>query len=1383
MIRNLISLSFLFLMFFTGRAMADWSLDPAQNNPVVTMPMHQQNHQSTGDGAGGVFVVWQDNRNEALTGADIYIQHIGRNGTRSWAEGGIPLCTEAGNQVFPFLTSDGAGGVIVFWIDNRAGNADIYAQRLTVNGEPMWNFNGKPIASGAGDQTYLYSHYKLEGFVLSAPGNGAYIAYNNNADGDRDVYAQRIDGNGLKLWGPEGIKVTDLPNDDQAQRIEHDGSGGLLLVWENYNTGNGESQIYAQRLSASGARLWTPAEGVLAVPDPYRHNSLVPSRIGDPEIAADGSGGVFIAFNTYPGMSVGELYVQRIDAAGNPLWGESGKVLSNENQTEMGYIVVPDGTGNFYIVWADQRAMWWETPGPIIHYESNYDIYAQKIDLDGNRLWTPSGVLVNSQDSVQYVPDAILGPDGNLIIAWRDDRHADTPNGSDIYIQKLDPDGNLLWNAEGMPLSIAGGNQVNPQLLLSADQAAIGVWGDYRNGDWDIYASCFSLNDGMLINPNTLNWHDYFLEASVVSNNNNCSGEARHDNGHALAGIFNGIQLWEEFFSDLAEGSISDTGPTPWSLSGIPVGHAEVRAGGVMRFEVQQSETEIAWISGPIDISSSEHVRAMLDLYSETTSGDIFDPDDYLRVYYRIDGGSEQPAPNGFFTGALDAQAYSPGSSLNRSTVLIDNLEGSSLQLIVRFFNDEATEKYGLESLRVLGKGTEAAGFTLQWFHESIAGEAVFTGPEQTILYEGSWLVRAVHNSGDISMPAAIRIDRQQEAPSLFTELLSPFTNCATPDGALRASAIASNQEPASTLDFAWYSGNDTLEAYKLGNDAEISGLTAGTYTVQVKSPVSGCTATATIEVEGPEIPVVQVAVDRHYNSCNSAEPGGRLSASVSGVTEGYTFYWFIGAAADTASASFRGPVYSGIVAGTYAVVAVGAVNRCASLPETAEIDDTSDSPELMISVLSHQVSCDPQSPLGSLRAEADGRTEGFLFYWFFGDPANIDLAEADYHGSLIDQLPAGAYTAVALSESSGCMSAPVAKTLIENPLPPVLTLVRPEEIPGNPEGQFSAHVGGLAEPDFVFEWFKGASANPENLIGSASTISGLDRGIYTLKVIDMNSRCVSTIDFISTLEPPLPPLVISGLALSPWSIQLQWQIASNDTEGFLLERRMDQDTEYSLVADLGADIAEFTDLGLEPDTHYTYRLSAYNRNGITRNTESIRIKTLKIPPSGTMLSLEAGLLPPESIALEWDYSGSDEEGFIIERHDQDNTDFTEIGRTAEQHYTDSRVKGGNEYTYRVSAYNDGGTSVHSVPVTVVTDLGLSGLEIFPNPTADFLEIRNRSLLPYDVKLYTTEGKLLSQTKDVRGDLRMDLRSLSRQTIVVQVGVENRVLYTKVVKE
>ncbi|MBD3180252.1 MAG: hypothetical protein GF417_12140, partial [Candidatus Latescibacteria bacterium] len=66
-----------------------------------------------------------------------------------WATDGVPvapiLYQPAPSE--PLITTDGAGGAIIAWLDNRDGNNHIYAQRINADGSihAGWTPDGEPI--------------------------------------------------------------------------------------------------------------------------------------------------------------------------------------------------------------------------------------------------------------------------------------------------------------------------------------------------------------------------------------------------------------------------------------------------------------------------------------------------------------------------------------------------------------------------------------------------------------------------------------------------------------------------------------------------------------------------------------------------------------------------------------------------------------------------------------------------------------------------------------------------------------------------------------------------------------------------------------------------------------------------------------------------------------------------------------------------------------------------------------------------------------------------------------------------------------------------------------------------------------------------------------
>ena len=67
------------------------------------------------------------------------------SGTRLWGTGGVPLCTASGSRNDLGLIASGTLAVIAGWTDYRAGNGDVYANRLTASGGVL---DASPLAPG-----------------------------------------------------------------------------------------------------------------------------------------------------------------------------------------------------------------------------------------------------------------------------------------------------------------------------------------------------------------------------------------------------------------------------------------------------------------------------------------------------------------------------------------------------------------------------------------------------------------------------------------------------------------------------------------------------------------------------------------------------------------------------------------------------------------------------------------------------------------------------------------------------------------------------------------------------------------------------------------------------------------------------------------------------------------------------------------------------------------------------------------------------------------------------------------------------------------------------------------------------------------------------------
>ena len=209
------------VFILTTSLFAQWSSDTQVNTPICTANDAQSIPQIISDDSSGAIIVWNDGRYEQF-GGDIYAQRIDSSGYAKWTADGVAICTAANTQSSPLIVSDGVGGAIVAWEDER--NAyNIYAQRISSGGSIMWTTDGVPVSADSGEQI-------LQG-IISDGSDGAIIEwldYRTGGINGGDIYAQRIDGSGSLLWTPGGVPVCTASDEQLNSQIIEDGAGGAI---------------------------------------------------------------------------------------------------------------------------------------------------------------------------------------------------------------------------------------------------------------------------------------------------------------------------------------------------------------------------------------------------------------------------------------------------------------------------------------------------------------------------------------------------------------------------------------------------------------------------------------------------------------------------------------------------------------------------------------------------------------------------------------------------------------------------------------------------------------------------------------------------------------------------------------------------------------------------------------------------------------------------------------------------------------------------------------------------------------------------------------------------------------------------------------------------
>jgi len=196
-----------------------------------------------------------------------------------------------------------------------------------------------------------------------------------------------------------------------------------------------------------------------------------------------------------------DIFGQKIDADGNPVWGENsgsaeypemteGIKINGEVNRQEDIVAINVGDGNVIVAWIDFRN------------EHNGDVYAQKLNSDGEIQWDSAGVplclISGTQISLNIVNDA----NGGIYLVWYDNRN---PGGTDIYGTHLLGDGTIApgWSVDGDPIVDASGGQNQHTFWEDGTGGAILAWHDERNADDEnIYIQRIASNGDLLWGEN-----------------------------------------------------------------------------------------------------------------------------------------------------------------------------------------------------------------------------------------------------------------------------------------------------------------------------------------------------------------------------------------------------------------------------------------------------------------------------------------------------------------------------------------------------------------------------------------------------------------------------------------------------------------------------------------------------------------------------------------------------------------------------------------------------------------------------------------------------------------------------------------------------------------
>lgn len=268
--------------------------------------------------------------------------------------------------------------------------------------------------------------------LMATTTNGStYISwFEYGVGGNFELRMQLLDSNGYKLWAPEGIIVSNYPQNTALFRydLKADNDGNAVVAFQDERTGVLNAVAY--KVTAAGTLAWGAA-GI----------SLIDSAAQDgiaPVIGITTNNDVVIAWNSNTSTSKW-ISVQRFSPSGTPRWNNIYQVRDTVGSLKYSRPkLLPSGYDNILMLFVEENGSF---PGV------TSTLYSQKIDAAGSNSWV-SPVKVSTKTIPYFVfPEPVSDLTGGMYVAFNSSNPVNTAL-IDVYVQHVDSTG-TLWSTTG----------------------------------------------------------------------------------------------------------------------------------------------------------------------------------------------------------------------------------------------------------------------------------------------------------------------------------------------------------------------------------------------------------------------------------------------------------------------------------------------------------------------------------------------------------------------------------------------------------------------------------------------------------------------------------------------------------------------------------------------------------------------------------------------------------------------------------------------------------------------------------------------------------------------------------------------------------------------
>jgi RHS repeat-associated protein len=249
------------------------------------------------------------------------------------------------------------------------------------------------------------------------------------------------------------------------------------------------------------------------------------------------------------------------------------------------------------------------------------------------------------------------------------------------------------------------------------------------------------------------------------------------------------------------------------------------------------------------------------------------------------------------------------------------------------------------------------------------------------------------------------------------------------------------------------------------------------------------------------------------------------------------------------------------------------------------------------------------------------------------------------------------------------------------------------------------------------YDLYRNASLYTSGLTGNTflNTGSNVAAGAtYTYFIRAKNGAFYRDSNTVSATMPNAPgsvPNAPSNLNAFPSQgrVSMTWSDNSSNESGFRIERKAGAGGSWSEIGTTSANAQSHVDLSVAGSTTYFYRVRAFNgtgNSGFSNEANAITPSSENAPNAPGSMGFTN--LQATQVTLSWLDNSTNETGFSLERKTGSGGSWLVLATVAANpssiaYYVDTSISSGNQYFYRVRAFNSGGNSNYSPELSVNT--------------------------------------------------------------------------------